>query len=515
MLPEDQTQRADRRSLPLWQVLLLAPVGGALVTLSLAPFAVWPAAVAGCALLAYLLAGCTATQALGRGWLFGIGLFGTGCSWVFVSIHTYGNASVLLAGLLTFAFCAGLALLYALQSWIYVRIVRPLPGGMLLGFAALWVFGEWTRSWLLTGFPWMYLGYAHVDTWIAGWGPVFGVFGLSFVIAFTASCLFLAWRNPQPAALVTYSGLLATLWGGGLLLKPIEWVALASDQPVTVALYQPNIPQEKKWDRRYYPTILQQYSGALAPIFSNDIIIWPEAAIPRLYDLAQDFLEPIDRRAKVSDTTLITGIPTRDSSGRTYNSVVALGLGTGKYDKQRLVPFGEYVPLEAQLRGLIDFFDLPMSSFSLGSTEQKPLQAGNHRIAPLICYEVVYPELAAKAARNAELLLTISNDSWFGDSIGPLQHLEMVRMRALENGRFVLRGTNDGISAIIDHRGNIVAKSARFEETVVEGEAQVMLGNTPFTSFGSTPILSALALLLFAMGVLYRTLWRDGDDPSD
>jgi apolipoprotein N-acyltransferase len=505
---------ASSQPLPRRQAWTLALLAGGLVTLSFSPFDLWPAAVLGCALLAYLTAGCTPRQALLRGWLFGLGLFGTGASWVYVSIHVYGNASPLLAASLTLLFCAGLALLHAVQAWVYVRFVRMLPGGMLLGFAALWVLFEWLRSWLLTGFPWLYLGYAHIDTWLAGWAPILGVYGLSFAVAFSASCLFLAWRSRQTATLVSYGGLLATLWGGGLLLKPIEWVAPASPLPLSVALYQPNIPLERKWDRRAYRAILDQYERSIRPMFAQDIIVWPESAIPRLYSNARDFLDPIARRANVTDTALVTGIPTRDADGRLYNSIIALGLGSGRYDKQRLVPFGEYVPLEQWLRGLIDFFDLPMSSFSSGDADQGPLQAGNHRLAPLICYEIVYPDLAARSARNAEMLVTISNDSWFGRSIGPLQHLQMARMRALENGRYLLRGTNNGVTAIIDHRGAVVAQSEQFVEATVVGDAEVMLGHTPFTSFGSRPILIALVVLLGLMALLYRTLWRDDELPG-
>jgi apolipoprotein N-acyltransferase len=502
---------SDRGALPRAQVLLLAPLAGALITLSFAPFNIWPSAILGCAIYAYLLAACSPRQALWRGWLFGLGLFGSGASWVYVSIHVYGNAGVPLAAFLTLMFCAGLALLHALQSWLYARFVRPLPGGMLLGFAALWVLGEWLRSWLLTGFPWLYLGYAHVDTWLSGWAPITGVYGLSFAVAFTASCVFLAWRSRQTALLVSYGGLLATLWGGGLMLKPIEWVAPASEEPLRVALYQPNIPLEKKWDRRNYRDILDQYERALRPTFSQDLVLWPESAIPRVYDGARDFFDPIARRASLSDTVLISGVPTRDD-GRYFNSIIALGQGSGQYDKQRLVPFGEYVPLEDWLRGLIDFFNLPMSDFSRGGRKQNPLQAGNHRVAPLICYEIAYPDLAARGARRAELLVTISNDSWFGRSIGPLQHLQMARMRALENGRYLLRGTNNGVSAIIDHRGQVLVRGEQFVETTLFGEAQVMLGHTPFTSFGSLPVLIALGLLLASMFLLYRTLWRDGDN---
>ncbi|GAB5414226.1 MAG: apolipoprotein N-acyltransferase [Congregibacter sp.] len=501
-------------ALPRWKVLITAPLAGALLTLSLAPFNFWPAAILGCALLAFLLASCTPAQAFRRGWLFGIGLFGSGASWVYVSIHVYGNASPLLAGFLTALFCVSLGLLHALQAWVYARWVRPLPGGMLLGFAALWVLGEWLRSWLLTGFPWLYLGYAHVDTWLAGWAPISGVFGLSFIVAFSASCVFLAWRSRQTATLISYGGLLATLWIGGLMLKPIEWVAPASQLPLSVALYQPNVPQEQKWDRRYYRAILEKFELAVRPAFAQDLIIWPESAIPRIYDQAGDFFEPLDRRAKLSDSTIITGVPTRDQAGKYYNSIVAIGLGSGRYNKQRMGPVGEYVPLEDWLRGMIAFFDLPMSDFSQGAAGQGPLQAGNHRVAPLICYEIAYPELVARSAEQAEILVTISNDSWFGRSIGPLQHLQMARMRALENGRYVLRGTNNGVSAIINHRGQIVTRSEQFVETTIVGDAEVMLGHTPFTSFGSVPLLSALSFLLVSMALMYRTLWRDSELPG-
>ncbi|MFN2329107.1 MAG: apolipoprotein N-acyltransferase [Chromatocurvus sp.] len=490
-------------------MLLLMPLAGALLTLSFAPFGLWPAGIAGCALFGYFLCTCSTGAAIWRGWLFGLGLFGTGASWVYVSIHVYGQASTGLATLLTALFCAGLALLPAIFAGVYVRWVRGLPGGMLIGFPALWVLFEWLRSWLLTGFPWLYLGYAHIDTWIAGWAPIAGVYGLSFFTALTASCLFLAWRSRGPASLVTYTGIVVTIWIGGLVLRPIEWVVPASEAPLSVALYQPNIPQELKWDRRYYDTILQQYERAVIPLFGKDIILWPESAIPRIYDNARDFLDPMARRANLTDSTLITGVPSRDAAGAYRNSIVAVGLGEGMYHKQRLVPFGEYVPLEDWLRGVIDFFDMPMSSFSSGPPDQPPLRAGSHRVAPYICYEIVYPDLVARAARQAELLVTVSNDTWFGASIGPLQHLQMARMRALENGRYLLRGTNNGVSAIIDHRGKITAQTEQFVETTLTGTAEVMLGHTPFTSFGPMPVIFACLLLLTLMTLAYLTLWRD------
>ena len=493
-------------------VLILSPLAGALVTLSLAPFDLWPAGILSCVLYAYLLCTCEARQALWRGWLYGLGMFGSGVSWIYVSIHVHGYASVPLAIFLTALFCAGLALLHALFAWCYVTFVRPLPGGMLVGFPALWVLFEWVRGWILTGFPWLYLGYAHIDTWISGWAPIVGAFGLSFICALTGTCLFLAWRSRRPVACATYAVIVITLWGGGAVLKPTQWVASASEYPLSVAIYQPNVPQEHKWDRAWYRPILRQLREGTEPLLGHDIVIWPEAAVPNYYQRAQGFLEPMAQSAAKLETSLITGIPYREADSDTYhNSIVALGQGEGIYHKQRLVPFGEYVPLEKWLRGLIAFFDLPMSSFSPGPPDQKPLRVGGYRIAPFICYEIVYADQVATSARDAELLITISNDSWFGNSIGPLQHLQIAQMRARENGRYLLRGTNNGVSAIIDHQGRIVSRSEQFVTTALVGEAMVMLGNTPFGSFGTTPMLLGCGITLLLMALMYVGFWRDAD----
>ncbi|MFT4614119.1 MAG: apolipoprotein N-acyltransferase [Bacteroidia bacterium] len=493
-------------------VLALAPAAGALITLSMAPFNLWPMGILSCALYSYLLCTCSPGQAVWRGWLFGLGLFGSGISWVYVSIHVHGNASLPLAVALTALFCAALALLHALFAWCYVRLVRPLPGGMLAGFPALWVLFEWSRDWLLTGFPWLYLGYAHIGTSISGWAPITGVFGLSFICAITGSCLFLAWRSRQPVAIATYAVIIITLWGGGAILKPTQWVARASEEPLQIALVQPNVAQQEKWDQRFYRPILDQFTEMTTPLMGKDIVIWPESAIPNYFQNVQDFLTPLSEQAEAAGTTLIVGMPYRPPAGKQYyNGIVSLGYGRGEYLKQRLVPFGEYIPLEKQLRGLIEFFDLPMSGFSPGPPDQALLRAGAFRVAPFICYEIVYGSLVAKAARDADLLITISNDTWFGNSIGPWQHLQIAQMRGRENGRYVLRATNNGISAIIDHQGRLLKHSRQFQQETLIGEAEVMLGNTPFGSFGNLPIIAGCAGGLFLMALMYLGFWREMD----
>jgi apolipoprotein N-acyltransferase len=294
------------------------------------------------------------------------------------------------------------------------------------------------------------------------------------------------------------------------VLKPIEWVARGSEQPLSVVIIQPNVPQEHKWDPAWYQPILRQLREASEPYYGADILVWPEAAIPNFYQRARGFLDPIAERAAANETTLFVGVPFQaEQGGGYYNSVTALGQGAGVYHKQHLVPFGEYVPLEGLLRGLIAFFDLPMSAFSAGPADQPPLRAGPYRVAPSVCYEVVYPEMVARSARNSDLLITVSNDSWFGKSIGPLQHLQMAQMRALENGRYMIRGTNNGVSAIIDQRGQIIARSEQYVEATLKGEVEVMLGNTPFGTFGVTPVIAGCGLALLLMKLMYLGFWRE------
>lgn len=479
--------------------LLVPIIAGALFVPGLAPMAAWPSTLLSIAALLYLMHRKSQQSAFLIGWLYGVGFFGAGVSWVYVSINVHGQAPPPLAGTLTALFCLGLATLTGLQMVLYQRCIggRKAPSPLL--FAAIWVLFEWLRSWLFTGFPWLYVGYVALDTPAAGWAPVIGVYGLSFIItglSATIGSLML-----DKASALRKKGAEASIWVIifliGLPMSAVSWTQ-DSTAPVTVAIYQPNIPLEKKWDRRYFRAIQQQYTDNSLPYFKNtDLVLWPESALPAYSDRIEDYLSLISSEATKSATTLITGIPTRDDQG-SYNSIVALGLGVGEYRKQKLVPFGEYVPFEDSLRGLIQFFDLPMSNFIPGPNVPPILSAGAINVASFICYEVVYPDFVWQGARNAALLVTVSNDSWFGHSIGPLQHLQMARFRALETGRPLLRGTNNGVSAIIDHKGDLLVATPQFEETVITGEVRPKTGLTPLMWLGSTPIIAFCGLLIVA-----------------
>ncbi len=494
-----------------------ALISGALITLSLAPFAFWPLAIIATAILFVVLQQQSIKRSFWLGWFFGLGLFGTGASWVYVSIHEFGYTSIYLAAFLTFLFCGGLAfccaITWALYAWLLKKntvvfnsspsittAMQSVTSQQLILFAAVWVCGEWMRSWLLTGFPWLFIGYSQTESLLAGWAPIVGVYGVSFIICISGAVishlLFLRQGFHTHRTLLTA---VALCWFIAIPLKYVQWT-LPAGEPQQVSMVQANISQHDKWRREYRQPTLTLYKNLSEPYWeSSDLIIWPEAAIPMYYQYANDFLDQMDVLAAKHQSALLTGIPSRDThSDNSYNSIITIGNGNGVYHKQNLVPFGEYIPFANLLGNVLAFFELPASTMHAGNTDQAALTIQQWQSKPLICYEIVYPGLTAKAAGVSDVLITVSNDSWFGASIGPLQHLQMAQMRALENGRYVLRSTGSGVSTIINPAGQIVARSEQFEQTVLTGEFKLMQQNTPWTRYGYwlTPLLCFSPLLI-------------------
>ncbi|WP_129139635.1 apolipoprotein N-acyltransferase [Modicisalibacter coralii] len=471
-----------------WMGYIAALIAGCLTTLTFAPFHLWwlgPVAVA----LVYVgIHDLTPGQAALRGWCYGFALFASGTSWIYVSIHDYGYTGVPLAVFLTALFAVTLALFYAAPFWLYRRFTGPRLA--CLSFAGLWIASEVARTYLFTGFPWLLLGSAHVDSPLAPLAPLGGVFLLSLVTVLTGTLgadLLLRRRWWALAPLVV-------LWGLPLLL-PAQWTQ-PRGEPRQVALLQGNLPQLMKWSAEGQRNAVNTYARLTREVpDGTDLIVWPETALPMFESQARPYLERVQTTLP-PDAALLTGIVERDAGGY-YNAVIGLGNTRGSYRKEHLVPFGEYMPLESLLRGIIAFFDLPMSSFSAGERDQAPIHAAGLTIGTAICYEIIYPDLVASRARRADVLLTVSNDTWFGRSIGPLQHIQMARLRALENGRYVLRGTSNGVTAIIDPQGRVTTRAPQFETTLVSGDVSAMQGETPFTRTGSWPawLLAGLMLL--------------------
>ena len=488
--------------------IVLAVIAGALQTLTFAPFDWWWLGPVSLLLLTWLI-WHRQKRLFQLGWMLGLGLFGTGASWVYVSIHEFGDTNAALATLLTSLFVAGLSLFPAVTLWALGKLSPADSVRRLWLLPALWVLSDWIRSWFLTGFPWLYLGTSQVDGPLAGWAPIIGDFGVTLIIATSASLVFAAGRYARrgrrsPALLCVAS--LIVLWALGPLLQRIQWTQ-PDGKPLSVAAVQGNIPQLIKWDPKFLAHQVQVYLHLTKSQWNKDLIVWPETAIPLPQDDAQPIIEHIENKLG-PHSTLVTGIPwygydARAGRNAFHNSIMAIGNGSGIYHKQKLVPFGEYVPLEKYLRGIIAFFNLPMSDFTPGPPNQKPLKVDRYKVHPFICYEIDYPDFVVERVAGTAFIINISNDGWFGHSLGPLQHLQIARMRALETQRDIIRGTNNGITALISRKGKIIKEVPRFSEQTLTGEIQPVKGTTPFMDTGSWPIVVLTGLI-----VLLSATWR-------
>ncbi len=485
-----------------WSKFALALVAGILMAFSFSPFDGWPLSIGAIVLLLLAIDKGSIKQVVVCHYVFALGLFSVGISWLYVSINTYGGASPALAVILVLLFVLFWSLTFIPQAWLYARFIRQWRYGMVLGFSIIWVLGEWFRGWFLTGFPWFYLGYSHLHSPLASFAPLAGVLAVSLVACLLATSLYclLVKRQKQ------YAVVSLTLFLVSLAAAKLEFVT--PGQRIQVAAVQGNIDQHSKWQRKMVMPIIHRYAGLTEAVWGVDLVVWPEAAITVLHSEANQLLAPFRRLSETQKTTLLIGIPDRNEQGRFLNSAVVIGESPGQYVKQRLVPFGEYVPYENYLRGLITFFDLPMSRNVAGSSGQKPLRAGDISLSVSICYEVVYPELVRGNARDPGLIVTISNDTWFGRSYGPDQHMQIASMRALENGRYLLRATNNGITALVDHKGKLVHELQRDTAGVLSAEVPIMQGLTPYHRFGQNPFLIGLGLLLGGLGLASKRQYQ-------
>lgn len=478
----------------------LALLTGAMLTLAFAPFFFFPLAVLAPAMLLALWVTLTPKQAFLRGWLFGIGLFGTGVYWVFISIHTYGNASILLAGFITCVFIAILALFPAYCGYLLNRyFLYPKETKIIFAFPAIWILLEWIRSWAFTGFPWLFLGDSQLYSPLKGYAPIMGVYGISFMVLLSSSLLlnsFIKAGHKKYKNMVVNLLVIGVIWSIGGLLSLLHWTK-PSGAPIQVSLVQGNIEQELKWSYDYLKPTLDLYRKLTDENWHSKIIIWPENAIPLPLQNAMDFVDDLGNAAKTNKTTVIAGIPIQNGNERNYfNAVIAVGNDYNFYLKQQLVPFGEYTPFAKYLAKIMDYFNIPMSSIVPSNQYTKPLHVQGIEIATFICYEIAFPELVRQHNTDIGMLLTVSNDGWFGHSIALAQHLAMAQMRALELAKPVLFVSNTGITAIIKPNGTIQSQAPAFQTAVLTDKVQAMTGKTLWQKNGMDPLLIMVILFL-------------------
>ncbi|HEY3487233.1 MAG TPA: apolipoprotein N-acyltransferase [Gammaproteobacteria bacterium] len=480
---------------------IVCVLSGLIMPLGFAPFEWRWIPVFSLAVFIVLLQQLSTKKAAFRGFVFGLGMFGCGISWVYNSLHDFGSASVVVSVLITVALVTANSACLAGGMWLYsrYRIAAPIFNFLLL-FPAAWIGVEWFRSWILTGFPWLLLGYTQIDTVLAGYAPLAGTYAIGFLLAVIAGACVMLLQAEMRARI--WSGVVIVfILSAGSSLQRLQWVE-PTDAVLQVSLIQGNIPQEIKLNPEYLTHSVERYQQLSRAYYASDLIVWPETAIPDFRHRIDASLQPFYRELQAGGTDLLTGIFSYDFERRRYyNSLYKAG-SDELYHKQHLVPFGEYMPLRWLLEFMNQFINIPMSDISPADNVGLMSVAG-HIAGASICYESAYADIFRRQLPQAEFFVNVSNDAWFGDSLAPHQHLEMARMRALEFGRYILRATNNGISAIIDAEGKVLQRSPQFREYVVTGEFRTISGRTPYAVTGNRLIIPLL-LLIFLNAVLRR-----------
>jgi apolipoprotein N-acyltransferase len=474
---------------------------GLLYPLAFAPFDCGWLAPFALALLFFSWHMATPIQAFKQGYVFGLLSFGVGLSWVYVSMHQFGGVPKLSAGIMTAVFVAFWSLFPAvcgyLAAWIWKPAVR------LSALPALWLLVDYLRgAVVLNGFPWLLPAYSQLAMPLAGYMPVLGVYGTGFLLLVSAAVLtrFIGsdsrWR---PGA-----ALMLIIWTAGGFLQKIQWTHRSGDA-LPVALIQGNIAQDKKWRPEYRSDTLKLYKTLTEAHWQARLIIWPETAVPAYLDeVGENFLFPLSRIAQAHNSDLIVSVPMRNTlKTERYNAVITLGKTLQIYQKNHLLPFGEYLPWQPLSGWILSRLKLRLGDFTPGGARQPLMKAGGFAFAASICYEDAFGAEILEKLPDAAFLVNVTNDGWFGNTIEPYQHLQIARMRALETGRYLVRATNTGATAIIDPRGRIIAQAPLFATTVLTGQVEPMTGMTPYAYIGDKPIVflagSWLALSLPAI----------------
>jgi apolipoprotein N-acyltransferase len=487
-----------------------ALVAGMLLSLSFAPFGWWPMAILMPAVLIWLWEGATPRRAAVLGFWFNAGTFSIGTYWLYIAIRQIGHAPLVLALFLMVGFIAIMGSYHALLGWLVARFL-PERGAVrwMVGIPGAWLLIEWWRSWFISGFGWLALGYAHTDNWLGGLSPIIGQYGLGLITLLLAGALVAALLGDRRTRIAS-GALYLAVWGAAFGLRDIEWTETYS-RPITVAVVQGAIPQDEKWLESNLESILELYKTRSREAYGAALIVWPESAVPDLANNHIEYYRDVYQEASAHGSSLMVGTLRAEENTKTgeeeyFNSVLSMDKaapGVGWYDKHHLVPFTEFVPVPGFVREWLRLMSLPYSDFNRGAAQQTPLEAAGQRIAASVCYEDAYGATQLPALRTATMLVNVTNDAWFGHSSARYQHLQISRMRAMEAGRPMVRAANDGVSAVIGHHGEIIARAPEYEANVMRAELQPRIGLTPYARSGNWPVV-CLALVFGLFGAYLK-----------
>jgi apolipoprotein N-acyltransferase len=431
---------------------------------------------------------------------FGFGLFLSGTYWIYISVHVFGNAALWIAVLLMVGLSLIMGCFLWVAGWVISRLSHGEPWRIFFVGPAAWVLIEWLRGWVLTGFPWLAHGYGQINTSLAGWAPVLGIYGVSLMLLFSAAAMLVIVIGTARDRLIA-APLIILPWILGFILGGVDWTEDYGD-PIRTTIVQGGVPQDLKWEPTQFKQTLDFYRGSTLSVPESELVVWPEVAIPARHDQVRNYLDMVTADVKRNRQTVLLGIleysEARSIEPLVFNSVFLLGNGERQtYRKRHLVPFGEYFPVPESVREWMRMQNLPYSDLSAGDDIQPLLTAANGaKLAVAVCYEDAYGAEQLYAFPEADLIINVSNDAWFGDSIAPHQHLQIARMRALEVGRYAVRATNTGISAFIGPSGELLKVGKQFETEILTMDVHSRKGATLYASSGNWPVILICGFLL-------------------
>lgn len=473
-------------------------IAGLFLTLSFAPFHKPGLAILSLSLL-YNELRQVLVSPFKLGFVFGLSYFGFSVSWVVVSIHEYGHLNFVLASLITTLFVIYLSLFTALSALISSKLQSKNAFFSALIFSAAWVIGEFLRSQMLSGFPWVILGFSQIDSPIRHVLPFIGVYGASFVTALASAWLAESFTSNAIKRIVYLFAFIATI-SLPYFLQHIHFIQL-DNKEISVGIIQANLSMRDKWDEHLFWNILDNYEQKTNDLLGTDLIVMPESAIPLPANYVNDYLLEMHQKAEKAGSAVLLGIPksTEEDETAYYNGLIGMGKAVGHYHKQHLVPFGEYTPF--WLKTVLDWLGIPDANMRAGDRNQQQIKVKNRPIATLICYELAYAELLRTQLPNAQWIVSISDDGWFGHSLALYQHIQMAQALSLETGRYQILANNDGLSTLINHQGDIIASLPAFSAGILKTRLYPAQGSTLWVTFGDVPSL------LLSLGLLFLGTW--------
>ena len=429
-------------------------------------------------------------------YLFGFFCFSIGLYWLYISIHIVSGAPLWLAILLIGVLSGVMALFYCLVGFIISYAYQLFKSKYLvltLLAPAIWTLSELLRGYAFTGFPWLTIGYSQSSTLLSAWAPIGGVYLVSFIVSLIAGYCLLISSKIRPL-LSLFSVLI--IIGSSFFIRPIEWTERV-DKEFSVALVQGAVAQEKKWLTTEFIRTLTLYRNSLLNLENTNLVIWPEVAIPAYAENVEGYLDELEGILKKQNIDLLMlGINTKGKNGEVFNSVITLGGDNREYHKRHLVPFGEYFPVPKFIREWLQKMKLPHRDISIGPEVQEMLKLDQYFIATSICYEDIFGDELLDYQPLANVLVNVTNNAWFGESIASSQHFQMSRMRAIETGRYLLRSTNTGITAIVMPDGNIQEELEPYNFSILKGNFYPMKDETPYSRFGDLFVILLMTLIM-------------------